>query len=153
MVRSGLTTDPATSARMKGIRQRHTKPELLLRKLLWATGLRYRCNVQDLPGSPDLVNQRQGWAIFVHGCFWHGHAGCKRATIPKRNASFWVEKIAANQRRDQAKAEALRMLGLEVVTVWECEVSRMGQSGIDAAPESLLTLLRRLPHRRSSPAG
>lgn len=150
MARFGLDTDPVTSTRMKGIRRRHTRPELLLRRLLYAQGVRYRCNVTELPGSPDIANRRQGWAIFVHGCFWHGHCGCKRATIPKRNTAFWLSKIAANQQRDAAKADALRRLGLEVVTVWECEVERLAKLDDEEASTELITLLRRLlPQDRS----
>lgn len=146
MAKQDLVTDAATSKRMSGIGRRFTKPERALRKLLWAEGLRYQCNVSDLPGSPDLANRRRAWAIFVHGCFWHGHHGCKRATIPKRNTSFWTEKIEANKLRDQSKSAALTALGLEVVTVWECEVDKMMRSGFEAAPEELLKLLHRLQH-------
>lgn len=141
-----MASDPATSARMRRIRRRHTEPELLLRKLLWSQGIRYRCNDKKLPGSPDLVNRRQRWAIFVHGCFWHGHEDCKRSSTPKTNSAFWSEKIATNRRRDAAKTDALRRLGLEVIEVWECEVAQMAKQGLDLAPPQLLTLLHRLRH-------
>ena len=144
MARPHLMTDSATSERMKGIRRHHTKPEFQLRKLLWRKGIRYRCNDTRLPGSPDLVNRRHRWAIFVHGCYWHGHSGCKRATIPKRNTTFWMNKIEANRKRDAAKVASLSELGLEVVTVWECEVERMSKLGMEEGPEEQITLLRRL---------
>lgn len=144
MVRCALLTDPSTSMRMKGIRRRHTRPEILLRRLMWSLGLRYRCNDDRLPGSPDIVNRTNRWAIFVHGCYWHGHPGCKRATMPKRNAEFWAAKIESNRRRDAAKVEALRRLEFEVVVVWECEVYRMARFGVEHAPPDLLRLMRRL---------
>ncbi|WP_081072976.1 very short patch repair endonuclease [Burkholderia stagnalis] len=144
MTRTQVPTDPITSERMRRVRRRHTKPEVKLRKLLWSRGLRYRCNFEGLPGSPDLVNQRAGWAIFINGCFWHGHQGCKRATTPKRNTAFWEEKISANRRRDIAKITALRRLGLEVVTVWECEIEKIDTLGFDQACPQLLAILNRL---------
>lgn len=103
-----------------------------------------------LPGTPDLVNRRRGWAVFVHGCYWHGHLGCKRATVPKRNAEFWTEKIAANRRRDEAKIAALRALGFEVFVVWECEIDRVTKHGLDEATPHLLNFLDRIGARRPS---
>lgn len=150
MRRMQVSTDPDTSERMKRVRRRHTKPEIDLRKVLWSRGLRYRCNVAGLPGSPDVANQRQSWAIFVNGCFWHGHQGCKRSTTPKRNATFWEEKIAANRQRDEAKIIALRRLGFEVVTVWECEIENIEVLGIARACPQLLALVNHLRTRRSN---
>jgi DNA mismatch endonuclease (patch repair protein) len=152
MSKQPFRTDAETSQRMSSIRQRSTAPELALRKLLWSEGLRYRCNVRQLPGSPDLANKRERWAIFVHGCFWHGHPNCKRATMPKRNASFWTEKIGSNRARDRSKSAALAALGLDVVTVWECEVEGMTRLGLAAAPPDLLKLLHRL-QRQHQPEG
>lgn len=86
-----------------------------------AAGVRYRLNNSKLPGSPDLSNMTQGWAIFVHGCFWHGHRNCRRATVPKSNHAFWIAKIAANRARDSRKCRELRQMGLGVLTVWECK--------------------------------
>jgi len=106
---------------MKRIRQAHTTPELAVRRLLKKLGLSFRTCVRDLPGRPDIVNRKAGWAIFVHGCFWHGHHGCKLFTVPKTNTKFWTEKVAGNRKRDARKARALRKLGLRVVTVWQCE--------------------------------
>lgn len=119
--RPKLETDAATSLRMAGIRQRDTRPEMQVRAALRALGMHYRVRNRDLPGSPDVANRRKQWAIFVHGCFWHRHAGCKMATSPKRNAEFWSDKFVANVARD-ARAEAgLKAMGFDVVVVWECE--------------------------------
>ncbi len=92
-------------------------------------GLSFRRNVRNLPGSPDPANQSKGWAIFVNGCFWHRHTGCKRATIPKRNHDFWTDKFIANRRRDAQKIRQLRGAGFRVVLVWECEIDDVQQLG------------------------
>ncbi len=117
-----IASDPETSRRMSRIRQSGTKPELILRKLLTAAGIRFRCNAKKLPGTPDLSNRRRRWAIFVHGCFWHGHDGCPHATLPKRNSSFLIEKMRANKARDAKKVGELEQLGFDVAVVWECEI-------------------------------
>ncbi len=119
-----LRVDPITSRRMSLIRQAGTTPELRVRALLTALGARYRISNRDLEGSPDLANRSRKWAIFVHGCFWHRHPACKRATTPKRNRRFWLEKFEANVRRDHRARTSLVRLGLHVVTVWECESER-----------------------------
>ncbi len=121
MPRPLLPTDPVRRALMQRVRQRRTRPEDLVAAGLRERGLHYRRNVKALPGSPDFANRRRGWAIFVNGCFWHHHKGCKRGTIPKRNRPFWVDKFAANRRRDATKIRALRRAGLRVVVIWECE--------------------------------
>ena len=84
-------------------------------------GHRYRVAPSSLPGSPDVANKSQGWAMFVHGCYWHQHPSCSRATVPKNNRDWWLAKFDANRRRDAAKVEALEALGLRVLVVWECE--------------------------------
>jgi DNA mismatch endonuclease (patch repair protein) len=116
-----LPTDPARSALMKRIGRARTAPEDLVAEKLRASGLAYRRNVRSLPGSPDFANKTKRWAIFVNGCYWHHHKGCRRATIPTRNRAFWVDKFAANRKRDAAKARALRAMGYRVRIVWECE--------------------------------
>jgi DNA mismatch endonuclease (patch repair protein) len=126
MTSPSLRTDPATSVRMKRVRQRDTKPELILRAWLFRNGVRYTTRNKDLPGSPDIANRSKRWAIFVHGCFWHGHRGCGRSRLPKSNVDFWQEKITGNRRRDAAKARQLRSLGFMVCIFWECEVERLG---------------------------
>ena len=96
-----LTTTRAISARMGRVRQRGTSPELAARRIVYALGLRYTLNNRDLPGSPDLANRSRRFVIFVHGCFWHRHADCVRASTPKRNRTFWRNKFAHNERRDR----------------------------------------------------
>lgn len=139
-----LETDADTSARMKRIRQRNTKPEIMLRRWLWLRGVRYRCCVSRLPGSPDIANRKRRWAIFVHGCFWHGHVGCAKATVPKRNTEFWRSKIADNKRRDALKVKALRKLGFDVVTLWQCQVERVVRSDHHTKLRRLTALPARL---------
>lgn len=116
-----LVTDIARSALMRRVRQRGTPGEVRVAATCREIGLTYRLNVRSLPGSPDLASKTYRWAIFVHGCFWHRHAGCRKATMPKRNAAFWQDKFDANCRRDDMKSEALRRLGFTVLTIWECE--------------------------------
>lgn len=111
----------AISRRMAAVRQAGTTPELRVRQALRALGIRYRTNVRTLPGSPDLVNVRRGFAILVHGCFWHRHPRCPMATMPKRRRPFWLQKFRANVRRDSRTKKALEARGLRVVVVWECE--------------------------------
>lgn len=132
--------DRATSSRLGRVRQRGTAPELAVRRLLHCLGFRFRVRNNDLPGSPDVANRSAGWALFVHGCFWHSHNGCGRATVPKRNRAFWEAKFDANRARDKRAVDALRRLGFRVLTVWECEVN----SGADALARRLV---RQLPRR------
>ena len=122
--RHDLVFDRKTSVRMAGVRRHGTSAELRVRELLKELGHYYRCENRDLPGSPDLANRARGWAVFVHGCFWHRHAGCTRTTTPKRNRPFWVEKFEQNRRRDARAITALRRLGFTTVVVWECEVEK-----------------------------
>jgi DNA mismatch endonuclease Vsr len=107
---------------MSLVRQRGTSPELVVRQIVTALGARYRTCVKKLAGSPDLANQTKGWAIFVHGCFWHGHEGCRLATIPKSNRTWWEAKFAANRARDRRKRALLTRAGIRVATVWQCEL-------------------------------
>ena len=100
-----------------------TKPELLVRRYLWQNGYRYRLNVKSVPGSPDIVLRRYRTAIFVNGCFWHGHEGCSKYRIPKTNTDFWQRKIARNQARDIRNRDILTENGWQVITIWECELS------------------------------
>lgn len=119
--------DAATSARMGRIRQKDTKIEALVGKVLRDAGLHYRKNVRRLPGSPDFANRSKRWAIFVNGCFWHHHTGCRKATVPKTNREFWLSKFMANRSRDARAIARLRADGYDVVLVWECEVDRIRQ--------------------------
>jgi DNA mismatch endonuclease (patch repair protein) len=107
---------------MSKIRSKNTKPEMILRKALFARGFRYRVNDRRLPGTPDIVLPRYRTVIFVHGCFWHGHESCKYASTPKSNIGFWVDKITTNKKRDMIHTEQLIALGWTVLTVWECDI-------------------------------
>ena len=107
---------------MSRIKNKDTKPEVTLRKALFARGFRYRVNVKTLPGKPDIVLPRYKTVIFVHGCFWHGHHGCKYAYTTKSNTEFWVNKISGNQKRDAAVKRELEEAGWRVIIVWECEL-------------------------------
>lgn len=115
---------------MRAVKGRDTKPEVALRKKLHALGFRYRLNVEDLPGKPDLVFPKYKTAVFVHGCFWHGHR-CKRGSRqPKQNADYWKEKIARNKARDKKNAKELEKLGWRVITVWECELKDLDPASL-----------------------
>jgi DNA mismatch endonuclease (patch repair protein) len=105
---------------MRAIGQKNTKPELIVRRLLYQHGYRYRLHRKDLPGCPDLVFPGRRAVIFVHGCFWHGHE-CSVGHRPKSNQSYWNAKIEKNKARDKKKSEALTNLGWRVIEVWECE--------------------------------
>lgn len=105
---------------MAGIRAKNTKPEVLVRKALFAAGYRFRLHRKDLPGSPDVVLPGRNVVILVHGCFWHMHVGCKNAKLPSSRSGFWREKLQGNVARDKAATGALRELGWRVLVVWEC---------------------------------
>jgi DNA mismatch endonuclease, patch repair protein len=120
--RSRPITDAATSARMSRIRQKGTAPELRVRRAVAALGLRYTTDNADLPGSPDLANRSRRWAIFVHGCYWHRHEGCHKATTPRSNTVFWLNKFSCNVARDNAAQAALQRAGYRVLTFWQCEL-------------------------------
>ena len=115
-------TRQARSRNMGRIRGKDTKPELIVRKLLWAAGLRYRLHARNLPGTPDVVFRRRRKVILVHGCFWHRHTACRMAYEPKSRREFWASKFAATVARDQRNLQALRELGWDVLIVWECEI-------------------------------
>ena len=108
---------------MAGIRGRDTRPEVTVRRVAHRMGLRFRLHRKDLPGRPDLVFVRHRLAVFVHGCFWHYHKGCKYAHIPKSRVSFWTDKFAKNTARDDRNTHALRDMGWRVLTIWECETA------------------------------
>ena len=109
---------------MAAIRSRNTKPELALRHALWHNGFRYRVNDNRLPGKPDMVLPKYRTAIFIHGCFWHGHKDCKNFTVPKTNTEFWMAKVARNQERDQEVWRKLEAKGWSVIIVWECQLKK-----------------------------
>ncbi len=117
---------PERSRLLGRVRQARTAPEEAVAALLRARGLAYRRGVRALPGSPDFANRARRWAIFVNGCFWHRHTGCRRATLPKNNRAFWAAKFAANRTRDAVAIRRLRASGFRVLVIWECEVATCG---------------------------
>jgi len=123
---------------MSHIHSRNTKPELKLRFALFAKGYRYRVNVRSLPGTPDIVLPKYRTVIFVNGCFWHGHKGCKFYTVPETNREFWVEKVQRNQERDLIKIQQLESLSWNVITVWECELKSAAFDDTVAKVESFI---------------
>ena len=120
-------TDHLTPAQrhkvMSHIRSRNTKPEKLVRQWLWRHGYRYRLNVKSVPGKPDIVMRRYRTAIFVNGCFWHGHEGCDKFRMPQTNVDFWEHKIHRNRERDQKDYQVLHENGWQVIVVWECQLT------------------------------
>jgi hypothetical protein len=113
------------SQNMARVKSKNTKPEVLLRKLLWHKGFRYRLNYKELPGSPDLYIPKYRVAIFVNGCFWHMHENCRYSSIPKSNYEFWKNKLEGNVERDKKNYAQLESMGIKVIVVWGCEIKRM----------------------------
>ena len=107
---------------MSRIKSKDTKPELIVRRYLHAHGYRYRINVKRLPGTPDIVLRKYKTVIFINGCFWHGHEGCKYFVMPKSNSQFWQKKIERNKQRDIEKRIQLRRLGWHTIIIWGCEL-------------------------------
>ncbi len=107
---------------MSMIKGKNTKPEILVRRFLFANGYRYRLHAKNLPGKPDIVLPKYKTVIFVHGCFWHGHEGCKYYVVPKTKTDWWLNKINGNIANDHKKKQALQALGWRVITLWECEL-------------------------------
>lgn len=122
---------------MSRVRGKNTTPELTLRKWLWAEGFRFRLH-SKLPGKPDIVLPKYKTVIFVHGCFWHHHEGCRKSNLPKTNVEFWQNKIESNIRRDKANKIDLEKLGWKVFIAWECEIKKNAQKVLD----DILTLLK-----------
>ena len=111
---------------MSRIKSGNTKPEIIVRSLLHKLGYRFRLHRKDLPGKPDIVLPRYKSVIFVHGCFWHRHKGCKNATSPKTKIIFWREKFKANVERDRKVQKELNSMGWSIQIIWECETSDIG---------------------------
>ena len=107
---------------MSRIKGRDTKPEMIVRRYLHSRGYRYRVNVRRLPGTPDIVLRKYKTAIFINGCFWHGHEGCRYHVPPKSNSQFWQQKIERNKQRDIEKRIQLRHLGWHTIIIWECQL-------------------------------
>ena len=118
---------------MSAIKGKNTKPELLVRKFLFSHGFRYRLNYPRLPGHPDLVLRKYRTVIFVNGCFWHGHQGCKYYTLPKTNIEFWKNKIERNRNRDLEDRQKIVSMGWHCITIWECQLKpKVRQQTLDA---------------------
>lgn len=107
---------------MSHVRGKDSKPEVMVRQFLFAQGFRYRLYRKDLPGKPDIVLPKYKTVIFINGCFWHGHSGCKYATIPEANHDFWLAKISGNIERDKSNHAKLFELGWKVIEIWQCEL-------------------------------
>jgi DNA mismatch endonuclease (patch repair protein) len=114
---------------MAAVHSKNTKPELAVRKIVHSLGYRYRLHVQTLPGKPDLVFPARRKILFVHGCYWHRHRGCRYATSPKTNVRFWQDKFSANIQRDRRNVGALKKLGWAVMTIWQCQLKNPGKLG------------------------
>lgn len=135
------------SYNMSRIRGKDTKPEMIVRKFLFKNGFRYRLYDKKLPGKPDIVLSKYKTVIFIHGCFWHGHEGCKYYVIPKTRTAWWVNKIQNNKDRDILKSKELRKKGWNVIGLFECEITK-GVS--DNTLESNLLKLKKLINERKS---
>jgi DNA mismatch endonuclease (patch repair protein) len=139
------------SALMARVKTRDTEPEIAVRKLLHSLGYRFRLTAHDLPGKPDIVLPKYKAAIFVHGCFWHGHKRCTRGTRPSSNADFWNHKIDGNIRRDRKVQRALKLLGWHVLVLWQCRIANSStlRKLIDQflEPEPTSRKVRNVPNR------
>jgi DNA mismatch endonuclease (patch repair protein) len=135
---SDVVTPEKRSRMMSGIRGKNTRPELVVRSGLFASGFRFRLHRRDLPGSPDLVLAKWKAVIFINGCFWHAHPGCRYFRIPKSRRAFWSAKLEGNRARDVAAVTTLIDHGWKVVTVWECAL----RANISATLEHLETAIR-----------
>lgn len=131
-----VVSPEARSRMMSGIRGKNTRPEVAVRKLLFASGYRFRLHRKDLPGAPDIVLPSKRIAIFVHGCFWHRHEGCKYATLPKTRPEFWLEKLSGNAARDLRTMAELRNMDWRVLTVWECSLK--GPAALESLQPALI---------------
>ena len=115
-------TPSERSRRMAKVKSKGTRPEMVVRRLLFSLGYRYRLHDRSLPGSPDIVFKHKKKAIFVHGCFWHRHDGCALARLPKSRLDFWIPKLEGNRERDARKLLQLKSLGWDAFVIWECEL-------------------------------
>lgn len=107
---------------MAAVHSKNTGPELMVRRFLWSKGMRYRLHERNVPGTPDIALRRHKIAIFVHGCFWHGHVGCPKGRLPKSRLEYWGPKIDANMKRDAVIAEQLKHAGWHQLVIWECQL-------------------------------
>ena len=124
-------TKAERSRNMSAIKSKNTNPEIAARRYLYQSGVRYRCNVKDLPGKPDVANKKAKLVLNINGCFWHGHTNCKNYRLPKTNTVFWKEKIEGNISRDFKNKKLLRDLGFDIFVIWECEIKNSDFSQLD----------------------
>ncbi|UEG54906.1 DNA mismatch endonuclease Vsr [Mucilaginibacter daejeonensis] len=132
---SDVHSKETRSFNMSRIRGKDTKPELLVRKFLFAAGFRYRLHDKKLPGKPDIVLPKYKTAIFIHGCFWHGHEGCRYYVVPKTRSEWWLNKITSNKIKDSRDILSLKEEGWKILTIWECDL----KPKVRSATLSLLT--------------
>ena len=122
-----VMTPEERSRCMRAIKGRDTKPEMIVRRYLFSRGLRYRVNNRKLPGSPDIVLKKYKTVVFIDGCFWHGHKGCKHYRLPQSNTEFWRKKITGNAARDYVNNIDLQLAGWKVIRIWECQIKTKEQ--------------------------
>lgn len=128
------------SYNMSQIKGKNTKPELLVRRLLHAQGFRFRLHDGKLPGKPDIILPKYNTIVFVHGCFWHGHEGCKYYTVPKTRTQWWLDKISTNKLKDKENESKLNGLGWDVLTVFECELKS------NKLDDTMINLVKKICH-------
>lgn len=144
---SDVHSPEARSYNMSRIHGKDTKPEELVRKFLFSQGFRYRKNDARLPGKPDIVLPKYKTVIFINGCFWHKHEGCKYFVWPKNNAEFWREKLLSNVERDKRDYQQLDELGSRVIVVWECELKKVSREQVLKSLVSEIKISNRESHR------
>ena len=136
---------------MAAIHSKNTKPELIVRRFLFAHGFRFRLNHPRLPGHPDIVLRKYSTCVFVNGCFWHGHEGCSAYRIPKTNIDFWTRKIDRNKTRDEKTIQRLTALGWNCITIWECQLKpAIQQQTLDSLQQTLLQIYLHKTHPETS---
>lgn len=133
---------------MVAIKGKNTKPEMIARRFLHSKGLRYRLHDGRLPGKPDLVFSKYKTVVFVHGCFWHGHAGCRFFRLPATRTEFWRNKINSNITRDNQNKAKLEQLGWKVITVWECQLKQDKENTLEALYRNIICLKRLLEKQK-----
>jgi DNA mismatch endonuclease (patch repair protein) len=123
---------------MKKVSGKNTNPEITVRKLLHRMGYRFRLHPLNLPGKPDIVLPKYKKIILIHGCFWHGHEGCKRSQLPNTNRDFWRDKISKNKDRDKIVIEKLKRLGWSILIIWDCEIRKRNLADLEEKLEKFL---------------
>jgi DNA mismatch endonuclease (patch repair protein) len=126
---------------MQAVRAKNTSPEIRVRKVAHSLGFRFRLHRKDLPGNPDIVFPRKRICLFVHGCFWHRHSGCPRASVPETNKDFWLRKFSKNTDRDRKVIEKLCEAGWKVEVIWECETKK-----VESIKKKLIQILNQSSH-------